>query len=915
VQGKIYLDAQGSRRAVFIDAEGTPIPVRGRSTETNRESTYYWAENLTYSTNGTEEVETTSYLGLSGEPVPNGDREFATRRTYDQRGSEISNASLDGSGHPMNDVWGTAIWKEKHDEFGTLTEASAFDVHGLRTSLAGGWATYGARVDEFGNVVEELYFDENGQPTSTQDGWHRQHFVRNEWGSIVERRYFDSDGAPTTDAALFCYGAQEQHDAMDRLIRWTCLGAAGAPRQTGDGYVTRTLRYDSRGRQVEEATMDGADRPVAGGDAVAIRRFDYDGSDRLATVRNMGADGKPATNHDGYAKSVTSYDAASHIEWTRFYGVDGAPVAAKDGYAVVKRQRDLWWNIVEEHYYDDRGTPVAISEGAAGLRSTFDARGEEIERVLLGKTSEAVLGKDGYTRWKAEYDDLGRRVAMHYFDPLGDPVLNVSDGVAGWRAHYDSSGREVEHWHLGFQDRRIHSIHGEAGWRVKYDRWGHQIRRTYLDTKGDPVLHAWNDDERFTGAGYALVTWAFDGRGQLAKEAYFGIHEERIVRHDGWSYATYIRDDREREIKRSYFGARDEPAKNHGYHTVISRHDDSGEHEISYLDIDDKTPILSNQRFTRMVLRYDQSNNVIDETVFGVHGEPVLANDGAHHTHYTRDSHGRIARIDDWGSEDPPNKLSATEFRYNSLDDRTEERHLDENDRPVATQSDACAIRRWRFSERQELLEEFCLGARGDLALGLDNGAAHVVYRYGRPGQRISEFYYDAAGAPFTTEERFAAVKYQVDLSGRTIEVTYVDAKGNQVHTTHGHARRIAMYDELGNLRESAFFEADDRPSTPVAKIVSEYDALRRKVREVYLGPGSKPTRLNGHAQHVTLYDYDDYGNLRSLRYLDMQGRPTRGYALNVVASDTLQLCGRWVARYDEDGKLVGDGECQNVTR
>jgi hypothetical protein len=93
-----------------------------------------------------------------------------------------------------------------------------------------------------------------------------------------------------------------------------------------------------------------------------------------------------------------------------------------------------------------------------------------------------------------------------------------------------------------------------------------------------------------------------------------------------------------------------------------------------------------------------------------------------------------------------------------------------------------------------------------------------------------------------------------------------------------------------------------------VAKVQSEFDELRRKVQDRYFRPGGTPGRLRGNGQHVTLFEYDAFGNVTALRYLDESGRPTLGYAKHFDA--TWQLCGRWMARYAE-GKLVGNGECQ----
>jgi len=78
---------------------------------------------------------------------------------------------------------------------------------------------------------------------------------------------------------------------------------------------------------------------------------------------------------------------------------------------------------------------------------------------------------------------------------------------------------------------------------------------------------------------------------------------------------------------------------------------------------------------------------------------------------------------------------------------------------------------------------------------------------------------------------------------------------------------------------------------------------------DLYWGAAGKRARLRGDGQNQTLYKYDEVGNLQELRYLDAQGRPTRGYAADF--DDSWRLCGRWLAQYGTNGKLDGKGECQ----
>lgn len=906
VQGKIYVsrDTGGVRRAMFIDANGTPVPVRGRSDDSH----YYWAEAIDYADTPDGFLESISYLGASGEPVPGEDWAFTSQRGYDHRGSQVTNTSLDASGAPMNDGTGAAILIQKLDALANPLEALALDQQHRRTRLNTGWVMRRATFDASGNEVEKAYFDENNHPIVINAGWHKQRLVRDDRGSVIETRFFDEDGNPTSDTDR-CYGAKQQHDAMDRLTRWTCIDATGLPRRTRYGVVTWTRRYDEHGRLLEETTLDADGSPTAGADAVATRLYGYDKDGRQIEVTYRGADGKPVINDDGYARSITTYDGANRTEWTRFLGVDGQPVAAWDGYTSVQRKRDIWWNVTEERYCDDEGNPVITSAGSAGWRGTFDARGQEIERVFLGKSGEAVLGKDGYAGWRVEYDDLGRKTAVHYLDLTRKPVANVAHRVAGWNAHYDAWGNQVGLQYFGLDGKPANSIQGEAGWRAEVDRNGNQTKLQYVDIKGIPTLRAWSDDAHFTGQGYAQVTRTFDVHGVLLGEAYFGIDEERVARPDSWSHATHVYDQLGRHIRMSYFGAKAEPVKVDGYHTVTWRHDEHGNAvEIRYFDVDDKTPVLSSEGFARLVIVYDQSHRTLENTVFDTDDQPATQSGGYHREVFTWDNHGRPTRNEIWGPEEPPHKIGATERRYDRWGNKIEERHLDANEAPVVTAWERCATRKWRFSDRRELLDEACFGHKGMLSPSLENGAARILYSYGQPGEKIAETYYDDQGRPFTTAHGYVGIQYKHDLLGRETEVRYVDAHGNQVLMDLDYARVGKSYNARGDLIERAYFLPNDNPTVPVAKIESEFDLLRRKVRDRFLGPGGQPARLRGRGQHVTLYDYDQYGNVRELRYLDAQGFPTQGIAWGLDASG--QLCGHWVAHYDDHGKRVGNGDC-----
>lgn len=911
VQSKLFLpsETESERHAVYIGADRAPAPVKDPWG-----NAYYWAEALSYSKR--DRTEKVSYLGSSGEPVHGRDRAFATKREYDEQGYLISMTSLDRSGKVMNDVAGNAVMKvTKHDEFGNPLEEAAFDAASRRTKVDDGFAIQRVVYDEFGNAIDEAYFDENDRPVVTKQGWQRATVQRDDHGSVQTIHFLDAEGKPTynTDA---CYGFTQQRDAMDRVTSWTCLAADGAPKPSKYGYVNWTGIYDL-GRLMEE-TYRGADgRLVTGTQGHARVFYRYDDRGRRTAVIYHGVDDKPVNSSEGYARSITTYEDEARVEWTHFQGVDNRPTRDHKGRVSVKRVRDVRGNIIEERYFDERDQPVITEDGHAGWRATLDSQGQEIERSYLGTSGEPAFGKNGIAGWKAEYNELGRQTATHYLDPAGKPVVRVTDGIAGSMSNFDQWGNEIEKRYFDLDGKPAISFQGDAGWQATYDRRGHQTMRRYIDLSGAPTLHSWDDVQRFTGRGYAIVNQAFDPYGNLIEKEYLGRDGERVADPTGEWRGKYEYDDRGRPLRQSYFGTKNEAVKIiYGYHSKVVVYDDSDRsEETRYLGVDGEHLVECDQGYARIVQTRDPYGRVVRKQVFGTSGERVTwRDDDAHLVVTTWDERGRATRNEYWGKLDPPNRLGANEYRYDNWSNRSEERHLGPNRTLRTTDKELCAVRVWRYSERQELLEEECRGVNGALSPNLAQRIAHIVYAYDQPGNLISETYYDQDNHPFIIANGYAGVRYGYDVLGRKTEERYVDETDRPVNTRLGYARLTIVYD--GRRVEEAYFLKDytsvkpgDTPVKPVARVESVLDKLGRKTLDRYLGPGGQPALLGGDGQHITLYEYDPFGNVRALRYLDTNKQPTHGYAR--FFEEAPQLCSRWVAIYNDDGKLAKNGQCE----
>lgn len=902
VHGKIYVrrETNGSkdRIAYFIGPDGTPTIVRGVS----EDSAYYWAER--YTTDG--RTQTTQYLGEVGQRVPGNDRAWATKGEYDERGRLLALISLDSRGNKMRDSYGNAVMRTKYDSKGDAIEDAAYDENDKPTLVDDGWSTRRVVYDSNHNVTEESYYDVHGAPTMAKGGWHRRKFVRDEHGRDIEAHHFDVSGRPSADSEG-CHRYAHEFDELDRLRRRTCQAADGSKRKHRGGSATELFRYDRDGRYEEISYLDVFDRPVHAEVGYAAVHMSYDENGRGTRIRYWGPDGRMASNKQGYAEERTSY--VKNRERTSYFDADGRPVVIAGGYAILEQERDIFGNVIQRSYLDASGHPVRSSRGYTALRSTFDAQGRQVETSYRGETGEVVLGKDGYAGWRTEFDELGRSIETHYLGLSGEPIATIEQGIAGWTTGYDAWDNEISRRYFDVSGNITLTFQGEAGWNATFDALGNELEREYVDKAGHPTLHAWDQDKRFAGGGYAVLAQRFDQRGRLVESSYLGTNRQPILNPERWSRVVHTLSDDGHQLRSAYFDANG-PTRTLAGFAVVARDFADRVVDIHYLDVDHQTLIASSAGYARVVKTLDARGQWIEQATFGAQGERVAGGDGAHRNVAVRNTRDEIIRVEDFGTDAEPNLLRVTEYDYDSWGNPAEERHLDARRAPVASKDQPCAVLRWTHSARQELLRQECRDGQRLLFAGLEQGAAAIVYGYDRRGGMTTQQYNDSSDEPFATEYGYAAIRYQCDSLGRQIEATYHDANGARVDTDLGFARTTYSYDPQGNLAVQSFFDANDAPVRPVSKIVSTFDSARLKQRERFYGPSDKPARLAGDGQHETVYKHDEFGKLIELSYRDKWGQPTRGYA-GQLHDEQWRLCGRWKVRYEQGGNLRKTGECE----
>ncbi len=895
--------------AYFLNSQGRPGPVK---TDPN-DSAFFWAKRIHYSARGYEEL--VEYLGASGESIPGADQAFASKREYDKQGRVLSQISLDAKGQPMNDAFGNAQMKVIYDAGGDEFETRAFDAKGKPTRVKEGWSIQRVvRRDPYGNEIERAYLDVEEAPTVNQEGWHKAVFTPNEHGYPAEQWFFNNKGEPTTDKANGCYGYQHQYTDEGAQTRWTCMGKDRQPMPSKGGFISVGMDLDERDRVRRERYLDAEGKPTWNREGIAGRRFTYDDRGRITKTEHLGLQDEIVSNIHGAAIYTTEYDDANQTSTTSARNPEGKLVVTDEGQAIAKRVRDIWGNIVEETFWDQNERPMSTVGGYAGVRQIYGTRGQLVETMYLGKAGEVVFRKEGYAGWRAEFDDLGRRKLTRFVGLRKEATLSPQYGAAGWRSTYDEWGHELSKNYFGLDDKPIVSAQGEAGFRIRWDAWGSALEWTYVDLEGKPTLRVWDDKDKFSGSGYAIVERTFDEHGNIKEQAYFGLSKDEPVLHpQGWARVEHLYDEQDRQTQSAYFGLKGEPVQlvsaPGGYHRVNRSYDRWGNAvEIRYFDTDGK-PVENREGYARLVREFDRFGKSYKQSMFKADENKATLSDGTHLVVTIRDSYGHIEKSEDFGPQDPPNKLRGERYTYDEHGNLKELRHLDGMDKPVTTPSAPCAVERLAYDKLQQLEDLICLDEDENPLGGLEEKAARIHYRYDDKGQLIQVQYFDKEDKPFRTSNDYASYRFSYDERGRKTEERYEDADGHLAKTKLGLSRMRFSYDAFDRVIEQSYVDENDAPVQPVAKMQIEYDPLGRRVLDRYLAPGDKHASLGKTGQHETYYEYDAYGKLLSISYRDTKGKPAKGYAR--FYDPTWQLCGRWIAEYDMNGKLKGNGRCE----
>src|ERR1035438_4907371 len=152
-----------------------------------------------------------------------------------------------------------------------------------------------------------------------------------------------------------------------------------------------------------------------------------------------------------------------------YIGLDGKAVAGRDHFATATTSYDPRGNIIERRFLDAGGKPVHSRAGCGGWHSVYDERQHEISRTYVDTAGTPMnLPEEGYATLKWAFDDRGRVSEETYLDKDGAPRLQK---YASERLVHDARGNLVEEAFFGADGRpSVNSWNARA--EYSRDRFG-----------------------------------------------------------------------------------------------------------------------------------------------------------------------------------------------------------------------------------------------------------------------------------------------------------------------------------------------------------------------------------------------------------------------------------------------------------
>jgi len=253
-----------------------------------------------------------------------------------------------------------------------------------------------------------------------------------------------------------------------------------------------------------------------------------------------------------------------------------------------------------------------------------------------------------------------------------------------------------------------------------------------------------------------------DYRGLLIEKSFYGLNNEPVIAKDdvGVSKTTVQYDEYNNPIENSYFGI-------------------------------DGLPMLNKNGISKQATTYDIHNNITKLSYFGVDGKPSLNMSGIASASVERDKNGNVLELLYFGVDGQPKlnsyNVAKLNFKYDNHGNNVEVASYGINYEPVLTRNPA-------------------------------DGAHKTIFKYDDRDNLTEILFYGIDEMPMLSEvSGVAKLKIKFDVRGKKIEVSSYGVNNKLIVNKLGYAKSINKYNSsTGVLNSVHFIGADNNPSNNI---------------------------------------------------------------------------------------------------
>lgn len=284
------------------------------------------------------------------------------------------------------------------------------------------------------------------------------------------------------------------------------------------------FEYDDQGKTIKRFFRDVFGSPKENENGVFLEAYQYDTDNRLIAIDYFDEMGTSTTDKYGIHSIQIDRNGKNEREITKisYFDLGGLERVNKNQFSSIEFSYDPYGNILKKVVLIN-GKPVnPYRSTVSAVKYEYDEKGNIKSESFLNKHDEPTKSGSASTTIM-EYDLKGNIVKESYYDKEGKFVKG-DNTVAICEKNYDINDNLINEI---FYDADGEQSDYYINYIYDYKKAGYTVRKEYRDLQNKLILY---DNKK-----YAAEERAFDKRGNILKESYFGADGKYTINYDGYA--------------------------------------------------------------------------------------------------------------------------------------------------------------------------------------------------------------------------------------------------------------------------------------------------------------------------------------------------------------------------------------------